>query len=88
MPINESADVNAKNNIGETPLAKAALSWSRSAKEIVELLISKGADVNAKNVDGETPFDWFINTETDDLLRKLGAKTGEVLNRRTPRQLN
>ena len=44
--------------------------------------------MNVKDEDGKTPFDWFINTETDDLLRKLGAKTGEVLNRRTPRQLN
>ena len=35
--------------------------------------------MNAKNVDGETPFDWFINTETTDLLRKHGGKTGEEL---------
>ena len=80
MPINESADVNAKNNIGETPLAKASLSWSRSAKEIVELLISKGADVNAKDDGGWTPLDLARhNPETADLLCKHGGKTGEAV---------
>ncbi|MDP6417398.1 MAG: ankyrin repeat domain-containing protein, partial [Gammaproteobacteria bacterium] len=50
--------------------------------EVVELLIAKGADVNARNNDGETPLDWAIeenHTETADLLRKHGGKTGEEL---------
>jgi len=33
--------------------------------------------VNAKDEDGKTPFDWFINTETAELLRKHGGKTAE-----------
>jgi hypothetical protein len=51
-------------------------------KEIVELLIAKGADVNAKDDDGKTPLNWAIDfkkTETADLLRKHGGKTGEEL---------
>ena len=51
-------------------------------KEIVELLIAKDADVNAKMEDGDTPLDWAIEinrTETADLLRKHGGKTGEEL---------
>ena len=50
--------------------------------EIVELLISKGADVNAKTDVGRTPLDLAIQqgkTETADLLRKHGGKTGEEL---------
>jgi len=44
--LDAGVDVNAKDNIGFTPLHYAAQS---GRKEIVELLIAKGADVNAKN---------------------------------------
>jgi len=62
-----------------TPLLWAAC---QGHKEVVELLIAKGADVNAKMMDGKTPLDYavhFIYTETADLLRKHGGKTGEEL---------
>jgi len=38
--------------------------------------------VNAKDDDGDTPLDWAIlndETETADLLRKHGGKTGAEL---------
>ncbi|MDP6253051.1 MAG: hypothetical protein QGI20_14035 [Verrucomicrobiota bacterium] len=44
--------------------------------------MAKGADVNAKNEDDETPLDQAIkynHTETTDLLRKHGGKTGAEL---------
>ena len=50
--------------------------------EVVDLLIAAGADVNTKDGDGDTPLDWAIirnHTETADLLRKHGGKTGEEL---------
>ena len=68
-----------KNDDGWTPLHKAAYEGYR---EIVELLIAKGADVNAKNRYGTTPLDDAIQqkrTETADLLRKHGGKTGEEI---------
>ena len=78
--IDKGADVNAKDEkFGLTPLHNAAES---GRKEIAELLISKGADVNAKDTGGETPLDRAIKskqTETVDLLRKHGGKTGEEL---------
>ena len=49
---------------------------------VVELLIGKGLDVNAKDEDGDTPLDWAMlndHTETADLLRKHGGKTGDEL---------
>ena len=70
-------DVNARHKSGGlTPLHFAAY---YGHEEIVELLITKGANVNAKANDGRTPIDWAItqdNTETADLLRKHGAKSG------------
>jgi ankyrin repeat protein len=83
----EGADVNAKGLKGETPLHGAA---SRGLKEIIELLIAEGADVNAEVASGSqqgfTPLDYATHpdnpnasTETADLLRKHGGKTGEEL---------
>ena len=62
-----------------TPLHIAA---DKGHKEIAELLIAAGADVNAKDKGGESPLDWAIEdnqTETADLLRKHGGKTGAEL---------
>jgi len=75
--IAKGADVNAKDEVGLTPLHRANLT-----KEIAELLIAEGADVNAKEKYGETPLNWAIllgQTETADLLRKHGGKTGKEL---------
>mgnify|MGYP002525244923 FL=1 len=51
-------------------------------REIIELLIDNGADVNAKSTHNGTPLNGDIinnETETADLLRKHGGKTGEEL---------
>ena len=74
--LDKGVDVNAKGERDMTPLHEA---WR---KEIVELLIVEGADVNAKDDVGQTPLDSAIvekQTETADLLRKHGGKTGEEL---------
>ena len=65
--------------LGRIPLHFAALD---GLNEIVELLIAKGADVNAIDAAGKTPLDTAIGrkqTETADLLRKHGGKTGAEL---------
>jgi ankyrin repeat protein len=72
-------DVDAKDNIGRTPLH-----WSTvfGKNEIVEMLMAEGADINAKSDGGRTPLDWAIRSnaaETVDLLRKHGGKTGKEL---------
>ena len=79
--LDAGTDVNAKDKYGRTPLDEAA---RKGHKEIAELLIASGADVNAMDDDGDTPLDrvtpFGINkTETADLLRKHGGKTGAEL---------
>ena len=82
-------DVNAKNQLGRTPLHAAAY---RGHTVVVELLVANDADVNALSVNGKTPLDWAETVyegvqpeykaayeETVDLLRKHGGKTGEEL---------
>ena len=51
------ADVNAKTEVGATPL-HGAVTFGHN--EIVELLIAAGADVNAKGLGGTTPLDSAI----------------------------
>ena len=46
------ADVNAKNDNGDTPLHTAAL---EGHSDVVKLLVAAGADVKAKNDNGDTP---------------------------------
>jgi ankyrin repeat protein len=82
--IAAGVDVNTKSGRwGMAPLHYAA---HGGHKETAELLIAKGADVNAKVVSGQhkgrTPLDRaiFLNrTETADLLREHGGKTGAEL---------
>ena len=77
-------DVDARDGLGRTSLHIAA---DFGRKKIAELLIAKGADVNARDEYGDTPLDNLSllygvalhYTETADLLRKHGAKTGEEL---------
>jgi ankyrin repeat protein len=69
------ADVNAKDDHGQTPLHAAA---REGLKEVVELLIAAGADVNAKYDDGEglTPLHFaavFGGKEIVELLIANGA---------------
>jgi ankyrin repeat protein len=51
--LDAGSDVNAKDNLGATPMNYVA---SGGHREIAELLLGKGADVNAKdNQSGNTP---------------------------------
>ena len=84
--IEKGADVNARDDILDTPLHGA------SNKETAEILIKAGADVDVKNESGETPlhvverqFDEKKASEICELLIANGAKVNEKkLNGQTP----
>jgi len=52
LAISQNADLNAKNEYGETPLLTVV---SAGRKAMVEQLIAKGANVNVKDAKGQTP---------------------------------
>ena len=76
--IDEGADVNAKNDEGETALMIAS---NEGDKEICELLIEKGADVNAKDNEGNTAL-MYVSLKGDkeicELLIKNNAEVPEL----------
>lgn len=72
--ISGGADVNAKDDNGETPLHNAVI---LANKDVIELLIANGADVNAKDNQGRTPLWWAKeqnSAELIEILSKHGAK--------------
>jgi ankyrin repeat protein len=67
------AEVNAKNNLGSTPLHCAA---SLGHKDVAELLLANKAEVNVKENNGDTPLqaaEAFGHKEIVELLRQHGG---------------
>ena len=73
--IAKGADVNAKNEYGETPLHWAA---EANAAEIAKMLIAKGAEVNAKSKRGSTPLHFAASENAAEVAKVLIAKGAEV----------
>ncbi len=72
--IRAGAEVNARNNYGDTPLHKAA--WE-GRTELVKSLLEAGAKVNAGDRDGETPLHWAASkreTQVAKILIEGGAE--------------
>jgi len=68
------ADVNAKNNKGETALILAS---QIGTVDVIQALQAKGADVNAKTADGKTAIDSAKkggHDEIEAVLTQAGAK--------------
>ena len=62
------ADVNAKDDRGNTPLLEAA---RYGHEDICRVLIAAGADVKAKDKDGKTALMLAVQNNHDDVVRVL-----------------
>jgi ankyrin repeat protein len=65
--VEAGADVNARDNNGNTPLHEIFLT------DVEEEILKHGADVNARNNDGETPIFTTVDDEAIPLFIKYGA---------------
>ncbi|MHC4664220.1 MAG: ankyrin repeat domain-containing protein [Planctomycetota bacterium] len=77
--IVKGAEVNGKDEYGETPLFWAT---RHGQKAVAELLIVKGAEVNAKDNDGRAPLHTAASRGQKDIGELLIAKGAKV----TPKQ--
>lgn len=66
----EGADVNARNNKGETALHFAA-SIPCTSPDMVALLLAAGADRNARDETGQTPLDYFSKRSESNAVGDL-----------------
>jgi len=73
--LENGADVNAKNNNGETCLYYAT---KENNIEIVQLLLENGADINAINNYGKTPLIYSIWSNNKDIVELLIQKGADV----------
>jgi ankyrin repeat protein len=65
--VEAGADVNARDNEGNTPLHETFLT------DVEEELLKLGADVNARNMDGETPIFTTVDNNAIPLFIEHGA---------------
>ncbi len=83
--LNEGADVNKKDEQGQTPLHHAAYGGQ---KEVTEVLLERGAKVNAKDDEGRTPLHLASKNGHAPLVDLLLAQRAQVNSRdkkgRTP----
>lgn len=82
--IEKGADVNAKDEQGDTPLFAAVCSYSEKIKplELMKILLDNGADIHARNNKGMTPLIYsvrFISSRDEgDEIRFLISRGAEV----------
>jgi len=68
--VNNGADIELKDSLGETPLTAAVIKGNKSS---VAKLISLGADVNSANNNGDTPLSLASSKQIMNMLKKAGA---------------
>jgi hypothetical protein len=71
VALENGADINIKNSLGQTPLHIAAI---KNDKDIAELLINNGAKIEVKDNNGETPLFCSIRFGSSDVFTLLASK--------------
>eukprot|EP01121_Diplochlamys_sp_Union-15-3_P022080 TRINITY_DN9295_c0_g1_i1.p1 TRINITY_DN9295_c0_g1~~TRINITY_DN9295_c0_g1_i1.p1 ORF type:complete len:159 (-),score=38.22 TRINITY_DN9295_c0_g1_i1:31-507(-) len=69
-------NVNAQNNVGDTPLHKVAFKNPKRVVDVINLLISAGANIQLANKEGLVPYDVCRDAEARSLLVATGDVPG------------
>ena len=72
--ISKGANVNATDNLGNTPLILAAHNYDDEITEIVRSLLNHNPDLEAKDLDGMTALHWAAKRGYADAVKLLVAK--------------
>ena len=72
--LRHRADINAENNIGETPLHLAV---RHGKTEIVDLLLKNGANINAITICGDTPLQLAKSKNHTEIIQLLESAAQE-----------
>ncbi|RFU27471.1 hypothetical protein B7463_g8880, partial [Scytalidium lignicola] len=75
MLLDNGANINVRDEHGQTPLHRAAYQGHTA---IVELLLSKGADINEADQQGRTALRWVANYGYEKLLGLLSLKGAQM----------
>ena len=85
--LDHRAEVNAKNNAGETPLATIARTRAkRNSAEIPDMLLAHGASVNTTDSNGETPLFAAVKYKHKELVKWL-MKNGAAVDMKNRQEL-
>lgn len=75
--IQEGADVNARDDDGETPI-HVALATGKEY-ELSRVLLENGADISSRDTDGRTPLHTFFNPAIACILTRHGSAIDDIL---------
>ena len=79
--IEKGSDINAKDNLGYTPLINACQFEMEKDYNFLELLIDNGADLEAEDNSGETPLQTAICSNATENVKYL-VKRGSDFNKK------
>ena len=74
----QGADINARDNDGETPMHSAAKNKWLNAVDAIEWLEAQGANINARNNGGRTPRHHAEAENAEEWFRYNGGQRDEA----------
>jgi ankyrin repeat protein len=66
--LEKNADIESKDDYGQTPLSWAA---RRGYEPVVKLLLEKNADIESKDNNGQTPLSWAAQNGYEPVVKLI-----------------